>query len=147
MLNFGVDWLGDVIQRKILATSYEEEEQDQSNSDGVCEVNDKEGMDDNITYSSLCDDDDDVSSVELAMGRITPKKRSRRGRHWSDDHYDGVLFESAKYMFSGAQSSVSKPLSFGVRKLGKTLRPALSALDVAASMRQYLSRRPGMNLT
>jgi hypothetical protein len=55
------------------------------------------------------------------------------------------------YLMSGvnsfAQRTVSKPLSFGVRRFGRALRPALDALDFASAMRQYLRRRPGMNLT
>jgi len=35
---------------------------------------------------------------------------------------------------------VSKPLSYGVQRLGR-------AFDFANSMRQYMKKRPGMNLT
>ncbi|KAL7534882.1 hypothetical protein ACHAXR_006139, partial [Thalassiosira sp. AJA248-18] len=143
MVNFGVDYLGDLIKRKVLISSPEEESDEDQAADGFCVVNDEMPQDENIT-SGWCEDDD-FSSVELAMGRIA-EKQTRRVR-WSDDHYDGVLLESAKYLFSGAKSSVFKPLSVGVRRLGRALRPALSALDVASSLRQYLRKRPGMNLT
>lgn len=146
-INFGVDYLDDLIQRKILdpSSSWAEDldEADKDAADTVCVVNDEA---DSENATSWCEDDD-FSSVELAMGRITDKQSSYRRRHWADDHHDGVLLESARYLFSNARSSVSKPVSFGVRRVGRALRPALSALDVASSMRQYLRRRPGMNLT
>jgi len=161
-INFGVDWLGDVIQRKILTPSSSSLEKDgleqqggASGADGICVVEeDTTNSDGNGTdATSWWCEDDDVSSVELAMmGRITGKQSgsspSSPPRRWSDDYYDGVLHESASYVFEGMKSSVSKPLSlFGVRRLGRALRPALSAFDFAASLRQYLRSKPGMNLT
>jgi len=148
MVTFGVDWIADLVQRKLLVSSTEVAQQDEGPADDV------EDEDKNTT--SLYCEDDDISSVELAMGRITGNQSnspslSRRVRRWSDDHYDGVVFESINYLlsntFSRARSSVSKPLTFGVQRFGRAIRPALSAFDFAASMRQYLRRRPGMNLT
>ena len=134
MVNFGWDYL----ESKLIA--YEEEDKsnsDDADDDGFCIVDDLFDEDENSTESWLCEDD--ISSVELAMGRITEKRG--RGR-WSDDH--GVLHESMIFLLSntirGAKSSVAKPFSAGVQRLGQ-------AFDFATSMRQYLRKRPGMNLT
>jgi len=152
-LNFGIDWLGDQIQRKILSSSSEEPDEGPA-ADGFCAV-EEDMVGENSTTSWRCEDDD-FSSVDLAMGRITEIQSNghpstRPDRYWSDDHYDGVVFESINYLlsntFSKAKSSVSRPLSFGVRRFGRAIRPALSAFDFASSMRQYLRHRPGMNLT
>jgi hypothetical protein len=83
----------------------------------------------------------------LAMGTSSRRRRTT----CADDHYDGLLLESMEYLtsrtFSFAQSTVSKPLAFVSFGVGKALRPALSALDFAASMRHYLRPKPAMNLT
>ena len=144
MVNFGVDWLDDVIQRKLLTPDEGE------GDDRICF---DESDNENGTYWRC--EEDDISSIELAMGTNKREQStdalSRRARRWSDDHYDGVVLESVNYLLSNtfgvAKSYVSKPLSSGVRRLGRALRPALSAIDVASSMRQYLRRRPGMNIT
>jgi hypothetical protein len=86
------------------------------------------------------------------MGRINVRQpKSVFNKKWSDDHYDGVMLESMNFLLSGvnsfAQKTISRPIAFGVRRFGRALRPALDALDFAAAMRQYLRRRPGMNLT
>ena len=134
VVNFGVDWLDDVIQRKFLSTSSEDGEE-KSDEGAVCD-DDNDG---NAT-SLYCDDEDNLSSVEMAMN---DQSSSRRPRVWHDDPNDGLVLESARYIFSKATA----PLSSGVRRVGSVLRPALSAIDFASSMRQYLKRRPGMNLT
>ena len=145
MVNFGVDWLDDVIQRKLLTPS----------SDGVePDVDKSVDVNDENATSRWCEDDA-ISSIELAMGTSKRKQStdasSRPGRRWSDDHYDGVVLESVDYLlsdaFGTAKSYIAKPFSSGVRRLGLALRPALSAIDFVSSMRQYLKRRPGMNLT
>jgi hypothetical protein len=134
MVNFGVDWLNDVIQRKILSSSSEDGD-DESDEGAVCD-DDYHGN----STSMYCDDEDNLSSVEMAMN---DQSSSRRPSGWHDDPNDGLVLESASYLFSKA----SKPLSSGVKRVGRVLRPALSAIDFASSMRQYLKRRPGMNLT
>ncbi len=145
MVNFGVDWLDDVIQRKLLTPS----------SDGVePDVDESVDVNDENATSRWCEEDA-ISSIELAMGKSKRKQSTdasfRPGHRWSDDHYDGVVLESVNYLLSDAfgvaKSCIAKPLSSGVRRLGLTLRPALSAIDFVSSMRQYLKRRPGMNLT
>jgi hypothetical protein len=160
MVNFGVDWLGDLIRRKLLSPSSSDDEDYGASggdeTDGICvDESDDFDNDDNAT-SWWCEDANDISSIELAMGtsnRNSPADASsrRRGRRWSDDHYDGVVLESANYLlsnvFGAVKSYVSVPLSSGARRLGTAIRPALSAIDFASSMRQYLKRRPGMNLT
>jgi hypothetical protein len=142
MINFGVDWLADLVSR------YESSELAESNNaddnDAVCELveevsnNEIDGSAGNASMW-ICEDDDLLSSVELAMGRISVSPRRRTP---TDDH--GLLFESMDYLISRtrsvAQRTISKPLSYA-------LRPALSAFDIAASMGQYLRRKPGMNLT
>ncbi|KAL7543957.1 hypothetical protein ACHAWF_007496 [Thalassiosira exigua] len=152
MVNFGVDWLGDLIQRQ--SSEGEPEKDGGEVDDGFCVAEDdsREGSDEDDP-SWWCEDDV-FSSVELAMEPDELRSEdatTRPSRRWSDDHYDGVLFESMNYLFANAMSragsSLSKPISFGVRRFGRALRPALSALDVAASLRQYLKKRPGMNLT
>lgn len=131
MVNFGVDWLDDVIQRKVLSTSSEDSD----------EESDKRGDHyDGNTTSLYCDDEDNFSSVEMAMN---DQSSSRRSRGWHDDPNDGLVLESASYLFSMA----SEPISSVVRRVGRVLLPTLSAIDFASSMRQYLRRRPGMNLT
>jgi YD repeat-containing protein len=134
VVNFGVDWLDDVIQRKFLSTSSEDGEE-KSDEGAVCD-DDNDG---NAT-SLYCDDEDNLSSVEMAMN---DQSSSRRPRVWHDDPNDGLVLESARYIFS----KVTGPLSSGVTRVGSVLRPALSAIDFASSLRQYLKRRPGMNLT
>lgn len=150
LVNFGVDWLGDLIQRKLL--TFDGEEQDgSSGTDDLCV--DVSGADGENVTSWVCEDDE-ASSVELAMGTSKRKQSgdlSRSTRLQSDDQYGGIVVESMNYllsnMFHVAKSSVSKPLLFGARRFGRAIRPAISALDVASSMRQYLRRRPGMNIT
>ena len=159
MLNFGVDYLSDLIQRKLMIRSSSSDEQvstttspSDDGEDVVCiQIEDDFGK---YNFSDpemwLCDDD--TSSVELAMGRINVRQpKSVFNKKWSDDHYDGVMLESMNFLLSGvnsfAQKTISRPISFGVRRFGRALRPALDALDFAAAMRQYLRRRPGMNLT
>ena len=143
-INFGVDWLGD-----LLTSSSPKDGNPATADDGFCAPDDEmlKGMGDNTTLG-WCGDEG-YSSVELAMGGMTEKRLISSSI--SDDHYDGVLFESANYLlsntFSFAKSTVAKPLSFGVRRFGRVLKPALSAFDFASSMREYLRRRPGMNLT
>eukprot|EP00804_Cyclotella_cryptica_P015435 CCRYP_008074-RA/>CCRYP_008074-RA protein AED:0.28 eAED:0.28 QI:173/1/1/1/0.33/0.75/4/2971/760 len=158
MINFGVDWLADLIQRNLMYSSESGKEIDDINtvddSDAVCELDGEisdSDIDGSVGTSSvwICEDEIPLSSVELAMGKISSK--SRRRTPWLDDHYDGLLLESVEYLisraYSFAETAVSKPLSYGVKRAGDALRPALSALDFAASMRQYLRRKPGMNLT
>ncbi|KAL7455521.1 hypothetical protein ACHAWC_007061 [Mediolabrus comicus] len=158
MLNFGVDYLSDLIERKLMIPSSSSDEQVSTTSpiddgeDVVCiQIEDDFGK---YNFSDpemwLCDDD--TSSVELAMGRINVRQpKSVFNKKWSDDHYDGVMLESMNFLLSGvnsfAQKTISRPIAFGVRRFGRALRPALDALDFAAAMRQYLRRRPGMNLT
>ena len=143
MVNFGVDWLDDVIQRKLLTPS----------SDGVePDVDESVDVNDENATSRWCEEDV-ISSIELAMGTNKRKQSTdasfRSGHLWSDDH--GVVLESVNYLLSDAfgvaKSCIAKPLSSLLRRLGLTLRPALSAIDFVSSMRQYLKRRPGMNLT
>jgi len=158
MLNFGVDYLSDLIERKLLISSSSTKEEgllpllphSQDDDDEVCaQIDNDYNMSDPDVW--LCDDD--TSSVEMAMGRIKMKKQPRSlfKNRWSDDHYDGVMLESMNYLLSGvnsfAQTTISKPISYGVKRFGRALRPAFDALDFAAAMRQYLRRRPGMNLT
>lgn len=131
MVNFGVDWLDDVIQRKILSTSSEDSEEESDIRGDYYDGN---------TTSLNCDDEDNLSSVEMAMN---DQSSSRRSRGWHDDPNDGLVLESASYLFSKASGT----LSSGVRRIGRLLRPTLSAIDFASSMKQYLKRRPGMNLT
>jgi hypothetical protein len=159
MLNFGVDYLSDLIERKLLMSSSSTKEgqlpllpASDEDDDEVCAQIEKH-------YYNTSDPDDSwtcddvTSSVEMAMGRIKMKERPRSlfKNRWSDDHYDGVMLESMHYLLSGVnsftQKTISKPISFGLRRFGRALRPALDALDFAAAMRQYLRRRPGMNLT
>lgn len=154
MLNFGVDYLSDLIERKLLISSPSTKNQPlllptSEDDDAICLQMDN---DHNISDSDAWLCDESISSVEMAMGRIKVKQpRSLLKNRWADDHYDGVMLESMDYLMSGANSfaqrTVSKPLSFGVRRFGRALRPALDALDFASAMRQYLRRRPGMNLT
>jgi len=118
MVNFGVDWLDDVIQRRLLTPS------SGPDVDESVDVNDE-----NAT-SRWCKEDV-ISSIELAMGTSKRKQST----------------EASSRPFGVAKSYIAKPLSSGVRRLGLTLRPALSAIDFVSSMRQYLKRRPGMNLT
>ncbi|KAL3806177.1 hypothetical protein ACHAXA_000693 [Cyclostephanos tholiformis] len=156
MVNFGVDWLGDLIRRKLLTPSSDDVASDASDDgpDGIC-VDESDDFDNDNATSWWCEDGDDVSSIELAMGTSNWNRStdasSRQGRRWTDDHYDGVVLESANYLlsnvFGAAKSYVSMPLLSVTRRLGMALRPALSAIDFASSMRQYLKRRPGMNLT
>ncbi|KAL9184591.1 hypothetical protein ACHAXT_012561 [Thalassiosira profunda] len=141
-INFGVDWLADLIQRKYLDAEPKADDE----PDGICVTDDE--MED-VAYddgsSWWCEDDDASSSVELAMeGTASPRRKQRRS--------DGsVVVESASYLLSNtaskAKETIAKPLKFGVRRFGRALRPALSAFDVASSMRQYLRKRPGMNTT
>ena len=151
MINFGVDYLSDLIERKLLISSSSTKDQPlllpaSDDNDAVCAQIDN---DYNISDSDAWLCDDGTSSVEMAMGRIKVKQRPKN--RWSDDHFDGVMHESMNYILSGinsfAQTIISKPISDGARRFGRALRPARDALDFAASMRQYLRRRPGMNLT
>lgn len=150
MLNFGVDWLGDLIQRKLL-TSDDDDQTESQGTDELCvDLSDAGGEN---TTSWVCEEDEE-SSVGLAMGTVKRKRSSASSpsaRLRPDDQYGGILVESMNYLLSNAfhvaKSSISKPLSFGARRLGRAIRPAISALDVASSMRQYLRRRPGMNIT
>jgi len=141
-INFGVDWLGDVIQRKLLASPSKEERDDEDPYDELEYAHN--------TTSWRCDYDD-LSSVELAMGRRNDKQMNassvpRRARDWSDDHYDGVMVESVNFLLSNT-FSIAKSSIFGLWRLGRILRPALSAFDLATTLSQYLRHRPGMNLT
>lgn len=154
MLNFGVDYLSDLIERKLLMSSNSAKSQPlllpaSDDDDAICVQMDN---DYNISDSDAWLCDEGISSVEMAMGRIRVKRSgSVVNNRWADDHYGGVMFESVDYLLSGvnsfAQRTVSKPISFGVKRFGRALRPALDALDFASAMRQYLRRRPGMNLT
>ena len=149
MLNFGVDYLSDLIERKLMSSTSTKNQPlmlpASQDDDLLCLQVDS---DYNISVSDAWQCGEGVSSVEMAMGRIKLKQPRYR---WSDDHYDGVMFESMDYLLSGvstfAQKIVSKPISFGVRRFRRALRPALDALDFASATRQYLRRRPGMNLT
>ena len=150
MLNFGVDWLSDLIQRKLLSSDDDELDGRQDNDELCVDESDTDGK--NGT-SWMCEEDD-ASSVELAMGAITRKRSaasSRSTRLRPDDQYGGIIVESMNHLLSNmfhlTKLSVAKPLSIGARRMGRALRPAVSALDVASSMRQYLRRRPGMNIT
>jgi predicted patatin/cPLA2 family phospholipase len=150
LVNFGVDWLGDLIQRKLL--TFDGDEQDgSSGTDDLCV--DVSGADGENVTSWVCEEDL-ASSVALALGTSKRKQSgdlSRSTRLQSDDQYGGIVVESMNYllsnMFNVAKSSVSKSLLFGARRFGRAIRPTISALDVASSMRQYLRRRPGMNIT
>ncbi len=149
MLNFGVDWLSDLIQRKLLSSDDELD-----GSQGTDELCVDESDTDGENGTSWKCEEDDASSVELAMGTIKRKRLGaspRRTRLRPDDQYGGIIVESMNHllsnMFHVTKLSISKPLSFGARRLGRALRPAMSALDVVSSMRQYLRRRPGMNIT
>lgn len=145
LINVGVDWLSDLV------TSYDEsnEKEIESNrpmdSDAVCELVDdvpNNEIDAGNASMWICEDEITLSSVELAMGRESAG--SQRRSRWTDDHYDGLLFESMQYLLSrtrsAAQRTISKPISFGMRY-------ANQAFDLATSMGQYLKRKPGMNLT
>lgn len=158
VINFGVDWLGDLIERKVLSSSEKSEDKSPvtgktvtvTTDDTICKLVDEVcdvDIDGNGANGTAwdCDDAIPISSVELAMGRIRTK--SRRRSRWLDDHYGEVMLESADYLLSAAYSKIARPLSFVVRKAGVALRPALSAFDFASSLRQYLKREPGMNLT
>ncbi|KAL3806175.1 hypothetical protein ACHAXA_000691 [Cyclostephanos tholiformis] len=144
MVNFGVDWLGDLIRRKLLTPSSDDVASDASDDgpDGIC-VDESDDFDNDNATSWWCEDGDDVSSIELAMGTSNWNRStdasSRQGRRWTDDHYDGVVLESANYLLSNvlgaAKSYVSMPLLSVTRRLGMALRPALSAIDFASSMR------------
>lgn len=145
LVNVGVDWLADLVSSYDEPSKEEVEKDISSDSDAVCELVDdvpNSEIDAGDVSMWICDDELALSSVELAMGKIptTPKKRSR----WTDDHYDGLLFESMQYLISRARSAakrtISKPISFGMKHAGQ-------AFDLAASMGQYLRRKPGMNLT
>lgn len=129
----------DLIQRRLL--SYDDEEQDEDAGDGICASEGDAPEQDNW----YCNDEEEMSSVQLAM-RSTAQKRSTHAR-WSDDHYDGVMLESMSYLttrsFSAVKSALTKPLMYGIGKFGKALKPALNALDMATSMRQYFRGSPG----
>ena len=151
-LGVGVDWLGDLIQRKLVPSSVPDEEVKCDATNAVCELVDdvpNDEIDGSVGNASawICEDEKQISSVELAMGTSSRRRRTT----CADDHYDGLLLESMEYLtsrtFSFAQSTVSKPLAFVSFGVGKALRPALSALDFAASMRHYLRPKPAMNLT
>ena len=133
MVNFGWDWL----ESKLTSADEEEdgENDDSTDDDEFCDIIEEDDDisdvgDVNNTTTWACEDD--ISSVEMAMGRIKP----RRTRRWSDPS----VSESMQYLlskwFHNAKTSVAKPLSFGAK-----------TFDFASSMRQYLRKRPGMNLT
>jgi len=131
MVSFGWDWL----ESKLISTA-DEDDASTANDDSFCIVEDifSDAGDDNAT-SFWCEDD--VSSVERAMGEGSSSDSPLR-RSYSDDH--GVVFESMSFLLSKTSRGVSKPLSYGVQRLGR-------AFDFANSMRQYMKKRPGMNLT
>jgi len=132
MVSFGWDWL----ESKLISTA-DEDDASIANDDSFCVVEDdifSDAGDDNAT-SFWCEND--VSSVERAMGEGSSDSSQLR-RSYSDDH--GVVFESMNFLLSKTARGVSKPLSYGVQRLGR-------AFDFANSMRQYMKKRPGMNLT
>ena len=142
LMNVGVDWLADLVSSS--ESNLDAKNKDTDDSDAVCELVDdvpNSEIDGNAGNASMwvCEDDMQLSSVELAMGRnaISPRRRSH-----SDDH--GLLYESMDYLVSRTRSTakriMSKPLAFGLKYSGQ-------AFDLAASMGQYLRRKPGMNLT
>jgi hypothetical protein len=145
LINVGVDWLADLVHSYDESDGKEIESNGPNDSDAVCELVDdvpNNEIDAGNASMWICEDEISLTSVELAMGRISaePRRRSR----WADDHYDGLLFESMQYLLSrtrsAAQKSISKPISFGMRY-------ANQALDLATSVGQYFRRKPGMNLT
>ena len=146
MINFGADYLSDLIHRKYFD---EESESEDPAADGIC-IADDESLEDikGENATSWWCEDDDLSSVELAMMGEGVSSSTRTPIKVSSS---GLLFESANYLFSNtislAKKTVSKPLSFTAKRFGRALGPALTALDFATSMRQYLRKRPGMNLT
>ena len=142
LMNVGVDWLTDLVSSS--ESNQEAQTKDTDDSDAICELVDdvpNSEIDDSTGDASMwvCEDALQLSSVELAMGNIaiSPPRRTR-----SDEC--GLIFESMEYLVSRTRSAarriISKPLSFGLKYTGH-------ALDVAASMGQYLKRKPGMNLT
>ena len=135
-----VRYIKDLIQRRLL--NYDDQERDDGAEDGICALDGDAPEPDNW----YCDDEEEMSSVQLAM-EPTAQKRRRHAR-WSDDHYDGVMLESMSYLttrsISAVKSTLAKPLVYGISKFGKALKPALKALDMATSMRQYFRGSPGM---
>ena len=129
----------DLVQRSLL--NYDEGKQDEDAEDGICKLEGDAPEPDNW----YCDDDEEMSSVQLAMESTAQKRR--RLTCWSDDDYDGVMLESMSYLttrsISAVKSALTKPLIFGVSKFGKALKPALNALDMATSIRQYFRGSPG----
>ena len=134
IINVGFDWLADLVS----SSSTDRIEQDNTD-DEVCELineipNDK--IDEIASNASMwrCGDEVQFSSVELTMKETTAQA----------DDSEGLLYESMNYFVSRTSSvakrTISKPLSFGVKYVGR-------AFDLAASVSQYLRRKPGMNLT